>query len=96
MPSKPAVPARGWEPVIDGQALRQARIDAGLSQRELIEECAALGTAIDCGNLQRAERGLPRAMGFRKLPAIATVCGIENWTDFLTPHGKREAARRAA
>ncbi|MGH3295742.1 MAG: helix-turn-helix domain-containing protein [Trebonia sp.] len=86
MPSTPT-PEKPWKPVIDGPRLRQLRTKAQLSQRELIEKCAALGTKIDRGNLHRAERGLPGAIGIKKARVVAQVLGVD-MADFLTPHGR--------
>lgn len=94
MPSTPT-PEAPWEPVVDGRALRQARTGAGLSQRDLIEKCAALGITVDKGNLHRAERGLRGAIGIKKLRAVAAALAIEDMARLLTPHG-RELIGRAA
>ena len=94
MPSRPT-PEAPWEPVVDGKALRQARTGAGLSQRDLIEKCAALGTAVDKGNLHRAEHGLPGAIGVKKLRVVAAALSIQDMAELLTPHG-RELIGRAA
>jgi hypothetical protein len=94
MPSTPT-PEVPWEPVVDGLALRQARTDAGLSQRDLIEKCAALGTTVDKGNLHRAELGLRGAIGIKKLRVVATALAIEDMAKLLTPHGRKLIGRAA-
>jgi transcriptional regulator with XRE-family HTH domain len=90
MPSNPT-PERPWVPVIDGRALRRARVANALTQRELIERCAQLGTNIDRGNLHRAERGQPGSIGIKKLPAVVQVLGIPHITEILTQHGRELA-----
>jgi hypothetical protein len=94
MPSTPT-PEVPWEPVVDGPALRQARTGQGLSQRDLIEKCAALGTKVDKGNLHRAELGLRGAIGIKKLRVVATALAVEDMAKLLTPHGRKLIGRAA-
>lgn len=96
MPTTTPAPRSGWEPVIDGAKLREARLAKELTQRELIRECARLGTDINPGNFQRAEAGKPGGIGIRKLRTVAAVLGIGDVNEVLTPYGRELATRRAA
>ena len=78
---------RPWVPVINGPAMRLARRRMGYTMRDLEEKCAAIGTKLDRGNIGRAERGEPGAIGVRKLPAVAQVLNVKV-DELLTEHGK--------
>lgn len=81
--------------MIDGDALRAARRQRGLTQRGLVAECAQLGTEIDPGNLHRAETGQSGAIGIDKLPGVARALGIDDMARILTDHGRKIAAEKA-
>jgi transcriptional regulator with XRE-family HTH domain len=95
MPST-STPENPWVPVIDGDELRKARELRDLTQRDVIEACGRLGTKVDKGNYHRAERGLPGAIGIRKLRVVAAVLGVGDIGTLLTGRGRADYGYRVA
>jgi transcriptional regulator with XRE-family HTH domain len=58
-----------------------------MSLRQVVEAVEALGIPMNRGNLSRTEHGQPGGVGFKKLPPIAQVLGIDV-EELLTDHGK--------
>jgi transcriptional regulator with XRE-family HTH domain len=56
--------------ILDGQAIRRARLRLGLTQRELAERCG-----VDPSNINKAEHR-NAGIGARKLPALAEALKI--------------------
>jgi len=56
--------------IIDGAALRRARLRSGMTQRELARRCLELGCKVDNSNINKAERS-SEGIGVRKLPTLA-------------------------
>jgi transcriptional regulator with XRE-family HTH domain len=94
MPSAPTK-RRPWVPLINGEALRLALARKGWTQRDLVEECARLGTKVDRGNVGRAVNGKRGSIGVRKLPTVTRALGLDDVADLLTDHGKAAAGKNA-
>ena len=58
-----------------GDALLMARLELGLTQRDVADKCKALGRNVEDSNLSRYERGLI-VPGPRSLPVLAEVLGL--------------------
>jgi hypothetical protein len=86
MPSAPTK-RRPWVPLIDESALQLALARKGWTQRDLVRECAQLGTKVDRGNLGRAVNGKRGSIGVRKLPVIAKALEVDV-AELLTSRGK--------
>jgi len=92
MPS-PTPTRRPRGPLIDPAALRLALARKGWTQRDLVDECAKLGTKIDRGNVGRTVNGKKGAIGVRKLPVVAAALGVDV-ADLLTAYGKAKARKQ--
>ena len=62
---------------MNGTALYRARLGKGMTLRDVAAECKRLGVPVDPSNLARAERGLPRGVGPRKIPTLAAVLDLD-------------------
>jgi transcriptional regulator with XRE-family HTH domain len=74
--------------IIDGAALRRARLRSGMTQRELARRCSELsnGTVkVDNSNINKAERS-SEGIGVRKLPTLAKA--LDTTVDELLAKGE--------
>ena len=65
--------------IIDGDALRRARLRSGMTQRELSRRCSELSNdtiKVDNSNINKAERS-SEGIGARKLPTLALALEVE-------------------
>jgi transcriptional regulator with XRE-family HTH domain len=57
--------------------LKQARLDKGMSLRQVQAATYALGCKVDASNLSKAEDGIPGKIGPEKLPALLKVLELD-------------------
>jgi transcriptional regulator with XRE-family HTH domain len=62
--------------IINGKALRQARLRSGMTLRDLSQRCDSLGCKVDASNIHKAELR-DEGIGVRKLPTLARALGVE-------------------
>lgn len=62
-------------PPIDGDAILAARLCKGMTQEQVQDECARLGTRV--WNLSRLEDGSVQRPDPRVFPVLAAVLGLE-------------------
>jgi len=79
--------------ILNGLAIRRARLRLGLTQRGLAEKCKELGLTIAPGNIHLAERQ-NRGIGPRKLPDLARA--LNTTVDELLTVELRDADTKAA
>ena len=84
---------RKRRPVIDKDALMLARINAGMTVREVAEKCTRAGTKVDFSNLSRAER-TGYGIGRGKAGAIADAVDV-HVTQILAGHPSAKAYKEA-
>jgi transcriptional regulator with XRE-family HTH domain len=61
---------------VRGIELRRARIDKGLSLRDVEAATTELGCKVDASNLAKAEAGMRGKIGPHKIPVLLKVLGL--------------------
>jgi transcriptional regulator with XRE-family HTH domain len=62
-------------PPVNGEVIREARLDKGMTQEEVQDECKRLGRRVH--NISRMENGDTKWPSPRVFPVLARVLGLE-------------------
>jgi transcriptional regulator with XRE-family HTH domain len=80
-----------WQPGINGDVLREARLKQGWSQRDLAAKAKALGTPVDDSNISKAER-TGKGLGMEKILVLLQLLPRVKPARLIQGYGPRHEA----